>query len=164
MIPETSRLVALDRIGAHGFRIAVQAAQDELAALAERYRIPAVLAFSCDMHLRRIGDSVIEGQGTLTARVRQICVVSLDEFTQKVVETFTVHFVPDGTEDEEPDPEAVDQIPYAGNAIDAGECVAEQLALALDPYPRKPGALPPGRTDDSAPHPFAALAAMRSKQ
>ncbi len=29
--------------------------------------------------------------------------------------------------------------PFDGDAIDIGEAVAQQLALALDPYPRAPG-------------------------
>ena len=42
-------------------------------------------------------------------------------------------------------------MPYGGDSIDLGAALAEQLALALDPYPRKPGAkLPAGSPSDAA--------------
>ena len=73
--------------------------------------------------------------------------VSAEEFPATVTEAFTVRFVPAGTEDDDPDPESVDEIPYAGGRLDLGEAAAEQLALALDPFPHKPGV---GRRDGSA--------------
>ena len=61
------------------------------------------------------------------------------------------------------DPEAEDEIPFASGVLDLGEAAAEQLGLALDPYPRQPGvALPELELElDGTPHPFAALAARR---
>jgi hypothetical protein len=41
--------------------------------------------------------------------------------------------------------------------LDLGEAVAEQLALALDPYPRVPGAELPEIESDPQERPFAAL-------
>ncbi len=90
----------------------------------------------------------------------QVCVVTLDEFAQPVQERFTVLFVPAGTETEDDDPEAPDQIPYEG-VIDLGEAAAEQLALALDPYPRRPDAPELADEHGDAGGPFAALAALR---
>ena len=72
--------------------------------------------------------------------VVRTCVVSLDDFETTLEEDFRVRFVPAGTETDNPDPEAEDEIPFAGTVIDLGEAAAEQLALSLDPYPRKPGA------------------------
>jgi len=70
--------------------------------------------------------------------------------------------VPDGTQEEEGDPESDDEIPYLGASIDLGEATVEQLALTLDPYPRKPDAvLPEEELPDAVVHPFAALAACR---
>ena len=39
--------------------------------------------------------------------------------------------------------------------------MAEQLALALDPYPRAPGAALPSEANDAAEHPMAGLAKLR---
>ena len=54
-------------------------------------------------------------------------------------------------------------------AIDVAEAVAEELALSLDPFPRKPGASLKGtpwavpEDGEGKPHPFAALAKLRDK-
>lgn len=155
---ELSRPVALDRIGPQGTVVNVEAGGAELEAVAARLRVPSVSRLGCTFRLRRIGPSLIEAQGTLQAAVEQVCVVTLDAFVQELREEFTVHFVPSGTEDDEPEPDAVDQIPYGGSAIDLGEAAVEQLALALDPYPRKPGAALPEAAQDEPSGPFTVLA------
>lgn len=164
MTPELHRLVALDRIGPNGAEVLVEAEPDELRRLADRMHLPGIAALRCDFRLRRVGGEAVEARGKLHARVTQVCVVTLDEFEGEVDESFTVRFVPEGMEDESPEPDAVDEIPYAGGAVDLGEAAAEQLALALDPYPRKPGAELPLDTPESDSNPFAALAARRARQ
>ena len=54
--------------------------------------------------------------------------------------------------------------PLAGGAVDLGAIATEFLILAIDPYPRKPGAVfePPDVGDDSD-QPFAALAALKKR-
>jgi hypothetical protein len=60
-------------------------------------------------------------------------------------------------------PDDLDEIETENDVVDLGEAVAEQLALALDPYPRAPGAeLPPEAVDPEA-GAFGALAALRRK-
>ena len=157
---EFSRLVALDRLGAAPTQHTVEARPEELAAVAARLMIPAVSRLACSFRLRRIAEGVIEAEGQLEAGVTQVCVLSLEEFPQEVAEAFTVHFVPAGSETEELDLDAPDEIPYEGSAIDLGEAATEQLALALDPYPKKPGAEEPA-AETEASGPFAALAALR---
>ena len=93
----------------------------------------------------------------MRAKVTQTCVVSLDDFDAPVEEVFQVRFVPVGQETVEMDPEADDEIPFESNVIDLGEAAAEQLGLALDPYPRMPGVEMPAVEDESEQHPFAAL-------
>ncbi len=164
MMAELHRPVALDRIGPNGTALAISAAPEELPAIAARLRVVSVAGLQCAFRLRRIGATTIEAQGTLSACVTETCVVSLDTFDYDLQETFTVHFVPAGTEDDDPDPEAIDQIPFEGGSIDIGEAAVEQLALALDPYPRKPGAaLPPDLAAEPA-GPFAALVVRRPPQ
>ena len=58
-----------------------------------------------------------------------------------------------------------------GDSLDVGEIIAEELALSLDPYPRKPGIaveIGPGggAAKGEAPprdRPFEALAALKRK-
>ena len=161
---EMERPVAIDRIGTTGLEVMVEAKPEELAAIATRLLLPAVGRLRCAMRLKRLEESIIEASGSLEAEVTQTCVVSLEEFEQTVTESFVVHFVPEGTESDDDDPDLPDEIPYPASAIDLGEAAIQQLALALDPYPRKPGLPEPEEEVSETPHPFAALAALRRPQ
>jgi len=161
MMPELHRPIPIDRIS--GADIEVQASPAECAALAKRLLLPAVGAVWCRWRCRALPGGVFAAEGRLKAELTQICVVSLDPFPAKVDERFEVHFVPeDQIGDPDPD-EEIDEIPYQGFEIDLGEATAEQLALSLDPYPRKPGAVLPPEASDEPVHPFAALARLPPK-
>lgn len=161
MTHEISRLVPLARIGSAPLEVTVRATEAECRSLAARMMLPAIGSLECRFVLRRDGGTAI-AEGQLRAQVVQVCVVSLDEFEAPVEETFVVRFVPAGTEAEAIDPEAEDEIPYEGNTIDLGEATAQQLALALDPYPRKPGVSL--EAEPAAPAtPFAVLADPRRR-
>ena len=161
MTTEFRRPVSLDRIGPNGLDLSVEATAVECAALAERMKLPAVHAVSCTFHLIREGRDAVLVRGHLQARVTQPCVVSLEDFEAAVEEVFQVRFVPAGEESDDVDPESDDEIPYEGNLIDLGEAAAEQLGLALDPYPRMPGADLAEPEAEAKPHPFAALSGLR---
>ena len=88
--------------------------------------------------------------------------VSLEPVEQRVTEQFAIRFVPAGTEREDDDPESPDEVPYEGRTIDLGEAAAEQLALALDPYPRAPGVTLDSRGEaDGEDGPFGTLRRLR---
>jgi hypothetical protein len=57
--------------------------------------------------------------------------------------------------------------PLTGSVLNLGPLIVEHFVLALDPYPRAPGAvLPPEATDSDdqgEASPFAALAALKEK-
>ena len=157
MTPELHRPLSLDRIGTLGLDMTVEAKPAECAALADRMNLPRVLALLCVFHLIRESRDKVLARGVLRATVTQICVVSLEEFDATIEDVFQVRFVPAGEESEDVDPESDDEIPFEGNMIDLGEAAAEQLGLALDPYPRMPGMEMPEIEEDPEPHPFAAL-------
>lgn len=157
MTPEFHRPLSLERIGPQGLDLTVEATPAECGALAVRMNLPAVLAVSCAFHLIHEGRGLVLARGALRAKVTQTCVVSLDDFEALVEEVFQVRFVPVGQETDDIDPESDDEIPFEGNVIDLGEAVAEQLGLALDPYPRMPGVEMPTVEDEPEQHPFAAL-------
>ncbi len=159
MSVEFSRPLAAERIGVAPFETRVEASADECRALAVRMQLPAVLALSCAFVLRREPGGGIHAEGGLRARVVQTCVVTLDDFEAEVLEPFAIRFVPAGDEAEDIDPEAEDEVPYVGGTIDLGEAAAEQLALALEPYPRQPGATLP-QDDGPPPSPFSVLGPM----
>ncbi len=141
--PELHRPSRVSRIADDDLEVLVEANAAERAALALRMAIPAIPALRCRFALTRHGGSRVAARGRLEATVVQTCVVSLEDFEAAIDEEFAVDFVPAGTESDDPDPETVDEIPYDGDTIDLGEAAAEQLALALDPYPRRPGAVLP---------------------
>jgi uncharacterized metal-binding protein YceD (DUF177 family) len=160
-VGEFHRPVTLDRIGAQGLDVTLEANPLECAALADRMKLPVVHAMSCVFHLLPESRDVVVASGYLRARVTQTCVVSLEDFETSVEENFQVRFVPSGEERDDIDPEADDEIPFEGNQIDLGEAAAEQLGLALDPYPRMPGAELPEAEATAEASPFAALAGLR---
>lgn len=157
MTSELHRPVAADRIGTMQVEIEVEADAAERTALARRMRVADILALRCRFRLRRLSADTILAEGRLQATVVQTCVISLEDFPAGIDEAFRVRFVPAGTESDDLDPETDDEIGYAGSTLDLGEAAAEQLGLALDPYPRAPGAALPDIADEPEAHPFAAL-------
>jgi uncharacterized metal-binding protein YceD (DUF177 family) len=157
MTPEFSHRLAVERIGSAGFDITVDANATERAALAVRLQLQAISALTCRFRLRQAVAGTVAAEGWLEAVVTQICVVSLDEFEAPVSDHFVINFVPDGEAGDDIDPESIDEITYDDGMIDLGETAAEQLALALDPWPRKPDAALPDSSADTISSPFAAL-------
>ena len=85
--------------------------------------------------------------GRLAADVAQSCVVTFEPVAAKVEAEFDRLFsgdLPAETEGEvEIDPEAEMPEPLVAGKLDLGEILAEELSLALDPYPRSPERRPP---------------------
>ncbi|MBB5372428.1 YceD family protein [Acidocella aromatica] len=170
MDEELSRTVKAGLIHENPQTHEVVADETALTALAERFGIPGIAKLRGDFTLRHKRSGVIAATLRMHARVTQVCVVTLEPFESDITEEAELRFVPirEQAEDEEEEflPESLegpDELPYANGIIDLGAALAEQLALALDPYPRKPGAeLPPEASDDSA-HPFAALKSRLGK-
>jgi uncharacterized metal-binding protein YceD (DUF177 family) len=127
-----TRLVPAHRPALHR----IEARPDELPAIAKRLMLPAVLSLACDYTLTPIGAGAARAEGALRARVVQLDVDTMEPFEADIAEDFAVRFVPEGRETRELDLDAEDEIPFGGETVDLGEATVEQLALALDPYPR----------------------------
>ena len=166
MTPEFSRPAAVERIGAAGRTSEVAADDSECRALAERFGILAVESLTARLTLRAHGP-LVHVEGRLSARVVQACVVTLEPVAADIDEAFAITFGPEVPEDSDElviDLDSEDPPePIIDGKIDLGEVVAEHLALALDPFPRAPGAVfePPDAPGTTGP--FAALAALRKK-
>jgi uncharacterized metal-binding protein YceD (DUF177 family) len=180
--PELERIVDLERMGPAGAALEIAASESERAALARRFGFLGLPAFSTRVTVdRRLGGLVVV-EGRLRGKIVQACILTLDPVTQELDEAFRVVFKQDLAE--ERDPESGEALvnaqadapePLPGNLLDVGEIVAEQLSLAADPYPRRPGVklediLPkqrpggrPARGPEQRRHPFAGLAALRDK-
>jgi uncharacterized metal-binding protein YceD (DUF177 family) len=160
--PELSRLFPRSRVG-EGATFIVEANPAERAALAARMGLLDIHRLVCTFELGRAQGAAVPATGSLVARVTQACVISLDPFEADITEDFAVRFVPAGTESDELDLEALDEIPYEGDMLDLGEATAEQLALALDPFPRKPGAELPGHPSEGDACAFETLRKLRQR-
>ena len=178
---EIERLVDIDRMGPTGAALEITASDTERAALAKRFGFLDLPSFAARVTVdRRPGGQVVV-EGRLRGKLVQACVLTLEPVTQELDDAFRLVFT-QGLADEH-DPESGEAVlnaqadapePLEGNMLDAGEIVAEQLSLAADPYPRRPGVkledvLPKGRQNNRpAPveqrrHPFAGLAALKDK-
>lgn len=161
MSQEFSRKLAIDRTGPAGHDLTIEANASELAALATRLQLPEVSVLTCRFRLRQAENNTVVAEGWLDAVVTQTCVVSLEDFPALVSDHFVVHFVPTGSESNEIDPDTPDEIPYRDGVIDLGEATTEQLALALDPWPRKPDASLPTASGAETISPFVMLGQKR---
>jgi uncharacterized metal-binding protein YceD (DUF177 family) len=175
--PEFSRIVPLEHIGTGWMTERLQASDAERAALAVRFELAELSGLTAEVRLRRArAGRYVEIDATLRAAVAQSCVVTLDPVAAEIEESFTLLMGPideRGRKGDELVVELDEPEPLDGDEIDVGELVAQQLSLALDPYPRRPdvafpdGADPASRpADDAAPaapaaNPFAALLARQ---
>jgi uncharacterized metal-binding protein YceD (DUF177 family) len=164
MTPEFSRPQRADSVPDTGMAREISATPDECAAIARRLLIPAVASLHCEFHLVAMQGGLVIAHGRLHSRLTRECVVTLEEFETSTADRFTVHFVPEGHAGGDDDPDSPDEIAYRGLEVDLGEAAVEQLALALDPYPRKPGAVLPAEAAEPEAHPFEALARLRRSE
>lgn len=171
--PEFSRPLALDDIKPDGSIVKLTATDEERERLARRFDLPDVERMVAEFKVTRGASGIpIRVIGHVEARVTQNCVVSLEAFTSEVGDDFEVEFVPgdDAAAAEDFAAEGVDAEPLNGDEIDLGELAAQQLAVALDPYPRKPGAEQPewakgreNKEESGTDNPFSVLSELRKK-
>ena len=138
---EFTRALVVEPLPHAGLSFAVDAAPDERAALARRLDLLALDRLVASGWVRRgavRGAVVVEGR--LDALVTQACVVSLAPVPATLTVDFRRLFVPPagdaGPREVVVDPLLDEPEPLPGREIDLGEIIAEELALALDPYPR----------------------------
>jgi len=169
--PEFSRPVAPDHVPPEGTSVHLAASAEECGLLARRFELIDLTRLEGDVRVVPVeGTDVIHVSGHLSADVVQSCVVTLDPVPATVEADFDRLFsddVPDEVEGEvEIDPEADAPEPLVGGMLDLGEMLAEELSLALEPYPRSPEAdrlLAEQQDDlsDSQRSAFAALGPLR---
>ncbi len=110
-------------------------------------------------------------RGHLKARVLQTCGVTLEPLESEIDHQFELSLLPVGSpnapaipEDGVIDPDAEDPPDLMEqDQVDVGALVIEQLALEIDPFPRKPGAVFEGGPEESPPSPFAVLKDLKPR-
>ncbi len=174
--PAFSRLLTPQRLaGLDGRALSEVATEAELRAVAAAFGLVGLDALRIEARLAREGKEGWRVEGRVAAEPVQECVVTLDPVPARIDEPFLRRYEPGAAEEAEEaviDPEAEDPPEPLGHGIDLGLVAMETLALALDPYPRAPGAAfepviaaPEGvepMTDEAA-KPFAGLAALKSR-
>jgi uncharacterized metal-binding protein YceD (DUF177 family) len=154
------------------------ATEKERMSLSNRFGIPSIEVLIADVRIepKSRGKKVkVLVHTDIFAKVIQTCVVTLDPIESEVRTGARVQFVSDvslvsgdveiwGEDDDSPDL-------IVDGVIDVGELVAEQMALLLDPFPRKVGVnfvtqegnIKAFDSAEKKPHPFADLEKLKGK-
>jgi uncharacterized metal-binding protein YceD (DUF177 family) len=165
---ELSRPVELARLARPRSRHRIEANPEEMAALARRFGALAIEGLSAEIQVEFVpGDQVLRVTGHVSALVRQACIVTLDPVENIVTAELDEMFAREVDDGKELDLIADDPTgwaePWPGDYIDLGELAAQNLALAIDPYPRKAGAeiaTERGGEDAGRSRPFAGLGGL----
>lgn len=175
-----SQIVLGDRLGDSEKQVLVQPNAEELKAIAKAYDITDISSLTADLTLKPWRKTGVRVVGKLKAKLQQTCIVTLEDFEQEFQDEIdrtleAVSSRPRKAKDLNADGEIEIELEsldppdvMIDGKIDLGALVCEQLALNLDPFPRKPGAeFEPvveddSEGDESEPSPFAALAKLKS--
>lgn len=136
--PEFSVEISLDSVGEDPRVIDLAAKPEEKAALAQRFGLLSIESLAANLTLTWLKTGrILSVSGQISAGVTQSCVVTLDPVPATVAENIEIVFARDSADTADIiDPNEVE--PLEGETLDIGELVAEELSLALDPYPRSP--------------------------
>jgi uncharacterized metal-binding protein YceD (DUF177 family) len=167
--------VALAQIPEAGLHRDIEADEAARQAMAEAAGLREIASAHASFDLRRRRGDEVHVTGRVQARIGQTCVVSLDPIEKEIDEAVDLIFAPQATslpqgaldeDDDDTGKSAVDDAPepIVDGVIDLGRLATDVLFLAIDPYPRKPGAVFEPLTAKTEPedHPFAALGALRT--
>lgn len=178
---EFSRAIVIDPWPQGGVAIELEAQAAEREALARRFAVLEVSRLGGRGRLERSDDGrEIRFFGRIEAEVVQTCVLSLEPVRTSIEEPIERRYwigpgAPPEPDADVVDPDEEDVEPLPGGTIDLGEVLAEELALALEPYPRAAGAAPPvseaaagisldGPEREPADNPFAVLHQIHNKR
>lgn len=161
----------IPEIGMSRDLVADQATREAMARIAS---LREILSARATFDVKPESGGRVHVTGKLNARIGQTCVVTLDPIENEIEEVVDLMFAPSeqlveraDREDQEGERgiEAEDQLePIEDGIIDLGRLATDILYLAIDPYPRKPGAVFESHTTAADPedHPFAALKALKT--
>ena len=149
-------------------RLILEAGPEARSRVARDLDLEKVQRLGGDIAVRPWLDGM-EIEGRIEALVTRVCGVTLEPFDVAIDEPLRVRIVPEGSpnaashegdevvvdlEAEDPPDEAPD------GGVDPSAYLIEALALALDPFPRKPGVIFESPTATDPASPFAALAKL----
>jgi uncharacterized metal-binding protein YceD (DUF177 family) len=162
------------QIPERGLHREIEADEATRAAMAEAAGLRELPLARATFDLTPRSSGRVHVSGRVQAKVGQTCVVTLEPLENEIDEDVDLIFAPPeqipeatGSADEDADimTETADAPePIENGMIDLGRLAADMLYLAIDPYPRKPGAVfePQVTAVDPEDHPFAALKALQA--
>jgi len=167
--------VVVAQIPETGLHRDLEADQAIRNAVADVGGLREVLSVQASFDVTPMSGGRFQVAGHVRARVGQTCVVTLEEIENDIDEPIDLIFAPpeqipqmaalvdeaEEGDEETPDPPE----PIENGMIDLGRVATDALYLAVDPYPRKPGAVfePVLEAADPEDHPFAALKALKAE-
>ncbi len=152
-----------------GQNVVLKASAEVLEKIALDIGIPALSRLEAHFLVVPSRNGSVSVKGRVSADLEQLCVVSMEPFQAQVLEIVDLRYLDEEKlstptkqevertlEDEDP-PE-----PLVGGVIDLGALAVEFVAMALDPFPRKPDAMLAVADESEKPQsPFAVLAALK---
>jgi len=159
----------LGRLGQAGVEIVIAPAKEDLARIAAWAGVDAVEAFGARIELAKITPTRFALEATVEADIVQSCVVTLDPVRSRIARSFRRDlFLTQAKPSLDVEVAPVDEDgreEIASLRYDLAVPVLEELALAIDPYPRAPGVAfeAPADPADEPVHPFAALKALKNE-
>ncbi len=156
----------LGRLGQAGDTAAIAPSKDDLARIAQWAGVDVVESLNAKIDLKRVTPTRFALEAALEADIVQSCVVTLEPVKSHIARSFRRDLFLTPTKpslDLEVAPVDEDgREEIASLRYDLAVPILEELALAIDPYPRAPGVAFESPPDDDAPeHPFAALKALK---
>lgn len=163
--------IPLSQVDRGAVKLRLEPTAEQRKAIAKQLDLVSLEALSAEVFLSSWLDGA-QISGLLRARVVQVCSATAEDFETPIDARFELRVLPANSEnapqeefgDLGADPDGDDPPDVLdGETIDVSGYVVEHLALELDPFPRKPGAVfvqPPEPVELS---PFAALKGLKPK-
>ena len=172
-------MVSVARLPQNGMPLRLTANEKERRALAKEHGLVSVQSFKAELLIKKWRKDGVKITGNVAAEITQSCVITLEPMVSRVENEIDAVFVQEGSKLARPPLSADGEIiidyegadlpeTFAGDAIDVGALAEEFFGLAVDPYPRKPGAVLQEALQDTdlgtpRPSPFASLIKFRKE-
>lgn len=144
--------VHVARMPQKGLPVVIEANEKQRAALAEAHSLESVTRFRAELLVTGWKRNGVKVAGEVVADIVQACVATLEPIENHIAEEVSGLFLPEDSKlgrlgfetagevmisAEGPDSPEL----FSGDTIDVGALAEEFFGLAIDPYPRKKGAM-----------------------
>jgi len=163
--------IPLAQVDRGAVKLRLEPTEEQRNAIAKQLGLVSLEALTAEVFLTSWLDGA-EVSGVLRARVVQTCSATADDFETPIDARFDLRVLPANSQNApqeeygdvgiDPDGDEPPDV-LEGEKVDVSGYVIEHLALELDPFPRKPGAVfvqPPEPVEIS---PFSALKSLKAK-